>query len=73
MKAIPGEFQHALVIADVDKRKIMAEVRKTCAERRKANLLKDVRIWKRLEERVIKLTDAAEQHLWGHFKDGALK
>ena len=31
--AIRGEFQHALVIADIDKKKIDNVVRKTCAER----------------------------------------
>ena len=49
-KAIPGEFQHALVMADIDKRKIRNVVRKTCAERRKISLLKDMKIRKRFEE-----------------------
>ena len=44
MKAIPGEFQHALVIADVDKRKMSKVVKKTCAEKRKITLQKDVKI-----------------------------
>ena len=35
VKANPGEFQHALVIADIDKWKTRKVVRKTCAERRK--------------------------------------
>ena len=35
-------FQHALVIADIDKRKIRRVVRKTCAERRGITLMKDV-------------------------------
>ena len=35
VKAIPGEFQHVLVIADIDRRKIKSVVRKTCGERRK--------------------------------------
>ena len=47
VKAIHGEFQHALVIADIDNRMIRKVVRKTCAERRKISLLKDVRIKKR--------------------------
>ena len=47
VKAIPVEFQHALVIADIDKRKIWKVARKTCAERRKITLLKDVKIRKR--------------------------
>ena len=46
MKAIHGEFQHALVIADIDKRKIRKVVRRTCAERRNITLLKDVKIRK---------------------------
>ena len=46
MKAIPEEFQHALKVADIDKKKTRNEVRKTCAERRKASLLKDVKIRK---------------------------
>ena len=45
LKAIPGEFQHALVVADMDKKKIRNVMRKTCSERRKIALLKDVQIW----------------------------
>ena len=41
VKAILGEVMHALVIADIDERKIRKVVRKTCAERRKIALLKD--------------------------------
>ena len=44
VKAIPGEFQHALVITDIDKKKIRKVVKKTCAETRKIILLKDVKI-----------------------------
>ena len=51
MKAITDVFQHALVIADIDKRKIRKVVRKTCAERRKITSLKDVKIRKRFEEK----------------------
>ena len=46
VKAIPEEFQHVLVIADIDKRKIRKVVRKTYAERRKITLLKDAKIRK---------------------------
>ena len=35
VKAIPGEFQHALVIVNIDKNKIRKVVTKTCTERRK--------------------------------------
>ena len=70
MKAIPGESQHALVIADIDKKKIRKVVRNTCAERRKITLLKDVKIRKRNQEKVMKLVDVGAPHLWGHINDG---
>ena len=44
--AIPGGFLHALVIADIDTKKIRKVVRKTRAERRKISFLKDVKIRK---------------------------
>ena len=64
VKAIPGEFQHALVMADIDKRKIRKVVRKTCAERIKITLLKDVKIRKGVEEKVTKLVDVGVPNLW---------
>ena len=47
MKAIPGEFQHLLVVADIDNMEIRKVVKKTCTESRKISLLKDVNIRKR--------------------------
>ena len=41
--------------------------------RRKISVLKDVKIRKRFEEKVIKLVDVGALYLWGHFKDGVLK
>ena len=73
MKAIPGEFQHALLKADIDKKKIRKVVRKTCAERRKITLLKDVKIRKRFGKKVTVLVDVGAPNLYGHFKDGVLK
>ena len=35
MKAIPEEFQHALVVVDIGKKKIRNVVKKTCTEGRK--------------------------------------
>ena len=70
---IHGEHQHASVIADIDKRKIGKVVRKTCADRTKISLLKDVKIRKRFEEKVTKLVDVGVPNLWGHLKDGVLK
>ena len=55
VKTIHWEFQHALVIAEIDKKKIRKVVRKTHAEGRKISLLKNVKIWKRFEEKVIKV------------------
>ena len=48
-------------------------MRKTCAERSKITLLKDVKIRKQFEGKVIKLADAEMLNLWGHFKDGNTK
>ena len=63
MKAIQGEIQHALVIAIIDNGEIWKVVRKTCAERRKITLLKDVKIRKRFEEKVTKLVDVGLPNL----------
>ena len=41
--AIPGEFQHALVVADIYKKKIRNFVRNTCTEGRKISLLNDLK------------------------------
>ena len=57
MLAIHREFQHALVVADIDMKKIRIVVRKTCTERRIISWLKDLKIRKRFEEKVIKLLD----------------
>ena len=73
MEAIACEFQHALVIADMDKSRIRKVVRKTCAERKKITLLIDVKIRKRFEEKVNELVDVGATNMWGHFKDGALQ
>ena len=51
VKAILGEFLHALVIADIDNRKIRKVVRKTCAESRKITLLIDVKIRKQCKKK----------------------
>ena len=47
VNAIPGEFQHSLVIADIDKKKIGYAVRKTYTCFRKMSLVKDVKIRRR--------------------------
>ena len=46
-KAIHGEFQHALMVADIDKKKIRNVIRKTFTERRK-------KLAERLENRDLK-------------------
>ena len=73
VKAIPGEFQHALVIVDIGKKKIRKVVKKTCTERKNISLLKDVKIRKRFEVKVIKLVDVGAQNLWGKLKDWVLE
>ena len=71
MKAIHGELQHAIVVADIDRKKVRHVVRKTCIERRKISLLKDVMIRKRFDEKVIfYFAGIGLQNLWEHFKNG---
>ena len=70
VKAIPDEFQHALVVADIDGKKMKNVLRKTCTE---ISFLKDVKIRMRFNKNVIKLDDVVTPHLWGHFKNGVLK
>ena len=62
-KAIPEEFPHAIVIADIDKKKIRKVVRKTCAERRKISLLKYVKTRKQFKEKLTKLVDVGAPNL----------
>ena len=51
--AIPGEFQHAIVIADIDKWKKIKKgrmvVKKMFAERQNISLLRDLKIRKLFE------------------------
>ena len=65
VKAIPGEFQHALLVAYVDKKiYIRNVVKKTCAERRKIRLQEDVNIRKQFEEKVLELVYIGVPNLW---------
>ena len=57
----------------MDKRKIRKVERKTCTERRKITLLKDVKIRKRYVENVIELFDIGDPNLWGYFMDAVLE
>ena len=52
----PGEFQHALVVVDIDK-KISKAMRNICIERRKISLLKEKRIMKQFKESIIEIVD----------------
>ena len=69
----PWEFHHTSVEADIGKRKIRNAVRKTCTERRKISLLKDLKMRKRFKEKVIELVDIGSLNLSRHFKEGMLK
>ena len=56
MREIPWEFQHAVVVAHIDKMKIRKVMRKSYVERRKTNFLDD-EIVKIFKEKVIELVD----------------
>ena len=70
VKAIPGEFHHGLVVADIGKKKVRNLVRKTYAERRKTSLQKYVKIRKRFEEKVIKLVLILEHQIFANIFKG---
>ena len=57
---------------DIDKKKMRNVVRKTCTERRKISLLKDLKIRKQLQEKTIQLVDVGAPNMWGHFKGGII-
>ena len=59
--------------ADINEKKIWKVVIKSCAERRKISLLKDVKIRKQFKEKIIKLVDVGVPCLYGHFKDWVLE
>ena len=59
-----------LMLADMVKKEIANVVRKTCTERRKISLLKDVRIRKLFDEKVVELVDVGVTNLWRHYKAG---
>ena len=64
------------MVADIDTKKTRNVVRKTCAERRKISSLKDEKIRKRFEEKVIELVDVGmptSTTLWGHFRHRVLR
>ena len=73
VKATHGEFSHALVVADMDKKNMRKEVRKTCVERREIGLLKYVKIRKQVEEEEIELANIDIPNLSEHFKDVVLR
>ena len=73
VKAIPGEFLHLLVVADLDKKKIRNVARTTCTERRNINLLKYLKIRKQFEEKAIELVDIGVPNMWGQFKHGVIE
>ena len=67
VKAAPWDFQHALVIEDIEKRKIRKVVRKEGVERTKITVLKDVKIRKLFEEKVTELVDVGATNMWRDF------
>ena len=57
----------------MNKRKIRKDDRKTCAERRRICLLKDVKTMKPFEEKIPDLVDIGVPNLWENFMDSVLE
>ena len=53
MKAIPGEYQHTLVVADIHNKEIRNVVTKMCTDRENIGLLKDVKIMEKFKEKYL--------------------
>ena len=56
------------MVADIDK-KIRKVVKKTCNGRRKMGLLKDEKIRKEFDEKVMKLVRVCVSYLWQHLNN----
>uniref|UniRef100_A0A0L8HPX6 Uncharacterized protein n=1 Tax=Octopus bimaculoides TaxID=37653 RepID=A0A0L8HPX6_OCTBM len=69
VKTIPGELQHRLVVADLDKKKVKKCMRKGTVESRKVWKLKEEETRARFEE----LVSIDAMDLWNSFKKGVLK
>ena len=48
-------------------------MRKTCIERQKISLVNDVKIRKRLEEKLIELVDVGAPNLWENLMNGVIR
>ena len=67
VKTIPGELQHSLVLADLDRMKMKKIVMKERIERRRVWKLKEEDIQKRFRKRVEELNASDDQDLWGSY------
>ena len=62
-KEISGELQHASMASNIDKKRIRNAVRKTRIVRRKKTLLKDLKIRRQFEEKVIEIVAVGAPYL----------
>ena len=72
VKVIPGELQHRLVVADLDK-KVKKVVKREVFKRRKVWKLKEEDTRARFKGRVRELVSDDAQDVWRNFKEGVLK
>ena len=72
VKVIPGELQHRLLVADVDKRKLTKVVKKESRVKRMVWKLKERKMQEKFERRVEELVDVETTNLWESFRDGVL-
>jgi len=73
VKSIPGELQHRLVVADMDKKKVRKVIRKERTVKRKVWMLKDDNMREKFEEKSEELVDVNAKNLWKSFRDGLLQ
>lgn len=73
VKVIPWELQHRLVVADINKRKIVKTFRKNKIVKRRVWKLKDEEVRKNFADRVEQLVDVNADDIWKSFKEGVLQ
>ena len=73
MKAIPWEWQHQLVVAHIDKRKLKKVVKNEQSFRRRVWEWKENNMKTKFQERVRELVDVDAPNLWNTFKNSMLQ
>ena len=73
VKVIPGEWQHRLMVVDVEEQKLKKSVKKSRRVSRRVWKLKEKKMKEKFEERVVELVDTDSMDLWRSYKKEVLR